>query len=207
MSIVLIFKLIPIVILSVGVLVLLKKRIYNEILFGITGLLILETLSFLFASKEIKESSWTLFISGLIYFVLICKLYKSLFFSILNNIIYKFLLILILILICIGIVFIHKHNPNFVYYYITGIELLVLLHPMYYFFKLVKQEIPYQFRHFVLNSIVFLFFGMEVILYGMIKHLLDNGILNNVRIDLFRFFLIQLFYISLIYFGCKLSKK
>ena len=46
-----------------------------------------------------------------------------------------------------------------------------------------------------------------VILFVMLKFLLDNNILSDVRIGLFRFFLIQLFYISLIYFGCKLGKK
>ncbi|WP_430412303.1 hypothetical protein [Kordia sp.] len=202
-----IIKITPLVILSIGTLLLVYNKNYKGILFGVIGLLALEVFSFVLTQKSNSDHLWTFYFSGPLYLLLIHSIYDGLSLSFLNKKSYKIMMSIVLITMLIGIVYIHDENPNFVLHYTAIIELLVLLYPIFYFVRLMKQTIPYNFKEFILHAIIFLFFSLEIILFVMLKFLLDNNILSDVRIGLFRFFLIQLFYISLIYFGCKLGKK
>lgn len=193
-------QLLPIAILLVGFILLLVKKKQHDVFFAICGLLLLEVIAYL-------KISWTLYFSGPLYLVLIHSLYGRLFFVLLKKEIFRILVTMLLIIAIVGVLFIHEKNKSFVFYYVAGNEMIVLLYPVLYFLRLMKQSIKYELKYFVLNSIVLLFFSLEIILYIMLKFLSDYYSLITTNIVFFRFFVIQLFYISLIYFGCKLSKK
>lgn len=202
-----IIRFLPIGILTLGATLLLIKKRFNTVFWGILGLLALEILSHFIGIKKIYESIWTLYLSGPIYLVLIHYMYDKLFFKLFNTFIYRIIISIILLVAVIGLLYIHPKNPNIVFYYIVGVELIILTFPIIYFLKLVNQTIKYKLQYFLLNSVILLFFSLEIIFYVMFKFLFDYEILKNVNIGYYRFIFIQLFYISLIYFGCKLQKS
>lgn len=206
-SLLLLIKVTPLIILLVGTLLLVYNKNYKGILWGVIGLFVLELCSLVLTQKSNSDHMWSFYFSGPLYLLLIHSLYTGFFVAILNKKTYKLVMSLVLITMLAGIICIHAKAPNFVLHYTAIIEVLVLMYPIYYFFQLIKEKVSYDTRGFIFHAIIFLFFSLEIILYVMLKFLLDNNILGNVRIGIFRFFLIQLFYISLIYFGCKLGKK
>lgn len=206
-NLLLIIKITPLIILSIGVLLLFFSGNYKGMLWGIIGLLALEIFSYVLTQENNSDHMWSFYFSGPLYLLLIHSLYDGFSLAFLNKRSYKIMMNVVLITMLIGIGYIHGKNANFVLHYNVLIELVILLYPIVYFIRLMKQTVPYNFKEFILHAIIFLFFSLEIILYVMLKFLLDNNMLSDVRVGLFRFFLIQLFYISLIYFGCKLSKK
>lgn len=202
-----IFRSIPILILFSGCVLLLIKKKTHIIFWSILGLLVLESMSCFMAVNKLNYKHWTLYFSGLLYFILIHNLYSQLFFRLFEKTIYKVLLTIIAILMIVGLSYIHAKDSNFVFHYIAGVELIVLLYPINYFLKLANQSIKYDLKYFILNSIILLFFSLDIIIYVMIKFLKDYDLLRSIGINYFRYYTIQLFYISLIYFGCKLHKK
>lgn len=199
---------VPVIILTTGIIFLLRKKKAIPILLGIVGLLLLEITSYLYYDNESKgkHSLWTLYFSGPLYLLLINNLYTKILFTMFKKKIFKLLLIIVLLVMVVGLFFIHAIQPSFVTHYIAGVELIVILYPIMFFLKLIKEEIDYDAKYFVLNAILFLFFSMEIILYVMMKFLIDHNLSREIPIGYFRYFLIQLFYISLIYFGHQLSK-
>jgi hypothetical protein len=203
-----IFKLLPLIILSIGVLYLSIKKTNRNILLGLIGLLILESISYLKIGVREGEGNWTLYFSGPLYLLLMHSLYNQLFFSLFKKVVFKRLYMVVVLTMLIGLFFIYKRNINVVFHYNAVIELIILAYPTVYFLKLMKQKIKYDTKHFMLNSIIFLFFSLEILLYVMLKFILDSNLFKSIMsIAYFRFAIIQLLYISLIYFGCKLGKK
>ena len=196
----------PMIILFTGIILLLVKKSYNPIFLGIIGLFVLEVLTYLRVGVTGSDSSWVLYFSGPLYFILIQGLYSRLFFSLFTKVIFRLILAVVLSAMFIGLFFIYTRNVNLVFHYIAVVELIVLMYPVVYFFKLATQTIKYELKYFILNSIILLFFSLEIVLYVMLKFLLDYNLFESIHIAYFRFLIIQLFYISLIYFGCKLGK-
>ena len=203
-----IIKFAPLILLSFGVLFLLKRKIYNGVFLGVIGLLALETLSFLRIGVKEGASNWTLYLSGPIYLLLIHSLYSRLFFSLFKKHVFNMIYGVILLVMLVGVLFMYDRDINFVFHYSVAIELIILAYPATYFVKLMNQKVSYNVQYFLLNSIVFLFFSLEIILYVMLKFILDEDLFPKmIGIAYFRFFIIQLLYISLIYFGCTLKKQ
>lgn len=200
-----IIRIIPIVILFIGVVFLLKGRKFNNIFIGIIILFLMETFSYFgFGIKEGKVS-WLLYFSGPLYLILINSIYNDLFFKVVKKLFFKVIISVIVILL--GLFLIYPINANFVFHYNAFIGLIILGYPISYFLKLIKQEIQYNLKYFSFNAIVFLFFSLDIILYVMLKFIVDVKLFESIKgIAYFRFFIIQLFYISLIYFGYQLSK-
>lgn len=202
------FKLLPIIILGIGAMLLIKKKVNYVILFCIVGLLVSEALTYLRIGVGKGESNWTLYFSGSLYLLLIHNLYSQLFFSLFKKNIFKIIYTVVVLTMLIGLFFIYNKNINFVFHYNAVIELIILVYPIVYFLKLMKQKVKYSTKYFILNSIVFLFFSLEILLYVMLKFILDSNLFKNmISIAYFRFIIIQLLYISLIYFGWRLGQK
>ncbi|GGG07898.1 hypothetical protein GCM10011344_05590 [Dokdonia pacifica] len=203
MNLEVIARLAPIILLLIGASFLFYHKKVNPISLGIIGLLILECIAYI----EGENNKWINYFSGPLYFVVIHTLYKTISYHFLNKKLYHKILILILITLVIGLLIIHQKHNNFVFHYVAIVELIILIYPIIYFLKLMQQRINFNIKHFTLNSIILLFFSLDIILYVMIKFLLDYDLNSFILISYFRYILIQLFYISLIYFGWKLDKK
>jgi hypothetical protein len=203
-TLVIVMRSIPILLLSSGSLFLILKKKFNIILLGVLCLLGLEVLTTVTATGKLSDNISLLYLCGILYFILIYNLYEKLFFSIINKKVYHILLIVIVV---IGCLFIYQGDPNLVFHYTATIEFLILLYPLSYFIKLAKQEIDYDLTNFILNSIIFIFFCLEIVSYIMLKFLIESALLSSIKITLFRYITIQLFYLSLIYFGWKIQKQ
>lgn len=200
----LMMRLIPIIILSLGSVFLVLKKKINIILFCILCFLGLEILTSITATNKLIDNISLLYFCGVAYFILIYNLYERLFFNLINKVMYRLLLGIIVI---VGLIFLYQKNPNLVFHYTAAIEFIIFLYPINYFIKLAKQEINYDITNFVLNGIIFLFFCLEIVSYIMLKFLIESELLHSIRITEFRYLLIQLFYLSLIYFGWKIQKR
>jgi len=202
-----ILRLLPVIILFFGGLFLLIQKRMNVIFWSILGLLVLEFIPFIIPKSHFQDKFWILYFSGAIYILLIHNLYKKIFFTLVKDVIFKILMSVIFLFVGLGVFYIHHRDPNFVYVFITSIEILIIFYPIYYFIKLVSGIIKYDLIQFIFNGIVLLFFSLEIMMYVMIKFLIESDLFFSIKIYEFRFYVMQLFYLSLIYFGWKIQKR
>ena len=183
--------------------ILLVKKKNNVILFTLISFLLMEFLQIFMYGKI--NVFFLYFLSALIYYNLFNKLYSPFFKSKIKSYINYISFGLILLSMLLNIFFFQKNDYNIIYHYIFT-NVVLLTYPSLYLINLINQKNEYNSLYFKMSYIFFGFFILEIILSTMLSLLFKTELIWEISIRPFRAIIIQLFYISLIYFGWKIGK-
>lgn len=196
-------RLIPIIILLSGVLFLLKKKKYNVILFTLFSFLLMELSPFMIDMKA--YSFYMFFFTSIVYFILLHNIYSR-FFNAATKIFLKIMTFSFILVSIIVFTILYKGDDFQVIYHNIAVNIILIIYPVLYLTQGLKQRNDYNALYFNISCVFISYFILEIILSVFLSFLFKTGLIWEVSIRPFRFFVIQIFYISLIYFGWKLGK-
>lgn len=198
-----VLRLIPIVLLLFGVLALASKKKYNVILFVLFSFLLMELTPLVLNVKG--HLFYLFFYSSLAYFILVHKLYSN-FLKTTTQLFLK-IGIFTFILVSIGLFMIAFKGTSYqMIYHNIFTNVLFMTYPILYLTHSLKQKNVYNPLYFNLSCVLLGYFILEIVLSVIMSFLFKVELIWNIPIRPFRFCIIQLFYMSLIYFGWKIGK-
>lgn len=196
-------KLIPNLILLFGVVYLFWKRKFNVILFTLFSFLLMEASPFFADMKKYTFSMF--FVTSGVYFLLVHKVYSDF----LEKKTKQFLKIGIPFFIFLSIMFLMKLFKGDDFQVISHnimMNIVFIAYPVLYLTQVLKQKNKYNELYFRMSCVFLSYFIFEIILSVLLGFIFKIQLTWKFYILPFRFFIIQIFYISLIYFGWKIGK-
>lgn len=196
-------RLIPNVLLLLGVAFLVRRKKYNVILIALFSFLLMELYPFVL---NIKGNLFSLFFySSLVYFILVHKLYSN-FLKATTQLFLK-IGIFTFVLVSIGLFIMALKDSTYqIIYHNIFANVLYMTYPILYLIHSLKQKHVYSSLYFNLSCVFLGYFILEIVLSILMSFLFKVELIWNIPIRPFRFCVIQLFYMTLIYFGWKLGK-
>lgn len=196
-------RLIPLVVLTFGVLFMVKEKKFNVILLALASFLSMEVTPFFIRIEE--HIFFLFFFSSLVYFILVQKLYTP-FFKGKTQLVLKIGIGSFITLSIFLYLFLFNGYDYRVIYHNLFSNLLFMAYPVGYLIGALKERKIYNSVYFNMSCIFFGYFVLEIILSVVLGFLFKIDFIWNIPVRPFRFGIVQLFYISLIYFGWKLGK-
>lgn len=155
---------------------------------------------------NIKGNLFSLFFySSLVYFILVHKLYSN-FLKATTQLFLK-IGIFTFVLVSIGLFIMALKDSTYqIIYHNIFANVLYMTYPILYLIHSLKQKHVYSSLYFNLSCVLLGYFILEIVLSILMSFLFKVELIWNIPIRPFRFCVIQLFYMTLIYFGWKLGK-
>lgn len=198
---ILILRSIPTLILALGILFLLLKKEYSIITAILFSFLLLEISPFIL---NMEGFSFYLFLlSGTIYFVLMHQLYKEF----LQPPTIKLLGLFTASFLTVSTLYFFSFNGDdyrMIYHNVLA-NILFVAYPTLYLTNGIKKDKKYNRFYFNMSCVFLSYFILETILSVMLSFLFKTELIWEIGIRPFRFVVIQVFYVFLIYFGWKLG--
>lgn len=189
--------------LLLGCLILVRRKKYNVILIALCSFLLMELYPLVLNPKGNLFSLF--FYSSLVYFILVHKLYSN-FLKTTTQLFLK-IGIFTFVLVSIGLFIMALKDSTYqIIYHNIFANVLFMIYPILYLIHSLKQKNVYSPLYFNLSCVLLGYFILEIVLSILMSFLFKVELIWSIPIRPFRFCMVQLFYMCLIYFGWNLGR-